>query len=243
MFDCTVCVCYTLSVQSKGVITGAVVALAIGLAGADYMFKEQYRPTEMPDVVSVNEPPAGQNTTENNATTTITGSSAIVTINTPSSVTSSSLSSTFVKKGTSMKKKSSANVDEIIQKLGLTAVQTSESSLLTLSVTAVPVRTSVLLLRGDRALLFSWIESDDVKDIMTTMKKSLQDEFSVKVTNLLDETRRTPDGPPMDVLRFLDPAISSEEIYILRIRNRLYEIHVAKNGTDVLAQLMEELGK
>jgi hypothetical protein len=78
---------------------------------------------------------------------------------------------------------------------------------------------------------------------MTNLKKSLQDQFSVQVTNLLDETRQSPDGPPMDVLRFLDPAISSEEIYILRVRNRLYEIHVAKNGTDVLGQLMEELGK
>jgi hypothetical protein len=142
-----------------------------------------------------------------------------------------------------MKKKSSVSVDDVIQKLGLTAVQTSERSLISLAVTTVPVHTSVLLLRSDRALLLSWIESDDVKDIMTNLKKSLQDQFSVQVTNLLDETRQSPDGPPMDVLRFLDPAISSEEIYILRVRNRLYEIHVAKNGTDVLGQLMEELGK
>jgi hypothetical protein len=226
-------------VQSKGVITGIVIIACIGLAGADYVFKERHRPTTMPDGVAIDVVVPQTNTGYTLSQTT--GSSTTVTMNTQSSASTSSVA--FVKKGTSMKKKSSVSVDDVIQKLGLVSVQTSERSLLSISVTTVPVHTSVLLLRGDRALLFSWIESDDVKDIMTTMKKSLQDQFSVQVSGLLDETRQTPNGPPMDVLRFLDPAISSEEIYILRVRNRLYEIHVAKNGTDVLAQLMEELGK
>lgn len=215
-------------------ITGIVIVVCIGLASADYVFKEQYRPTSIPDEVSA---------PSNETPETTTGSSATIAIQMSSASAPSTSSPTFVKKGMSMKKKSSVNVDEVIQKLGLTAVQTSERSLLSLAVTTVPVRTSVLLLRSDRALFLSWIESDEVKDIMTNLKKSLQDQFSVQVTNLLDETRQSPDGPPMDVLRFLDPSISSEEIYILRVRNRLYEIHVAKNGTDVLGQLMEELGK
>lgn len=224
------------SVRPKGVITGIVIALCIGIAGADYLFKEQYRPVSMPEDTTVTTMPVQATSSGVTVMNTNTGSSTTI------SSTASSVA-TFVKKGTSMKKKSSVSVDDVIQKLGLTAVQTSERSLISLAVTTVPVHTSVLLLRSDRALLLSWIESDDVKDIMTNLKKSLQDQFSVQVTNLLDETRQSPDGPPMDVLRFIDPAISSEEIYILRVRNRLYEIHVAKNGTDVLGQLMEELGK
>ena len=196
----------------------------------------------MPDEVAMPTNTAPATNTGVTVSETGTGSVPTVAVQMPTTSASSS-APTFVKKGMSMKKKSSVRVDDVIQKLGLTSVQTSERSLLSIAVTTVPVQTSVLLLRGDRALLLSWIESDDVKDIMTNLKKSLQDQFSVQVSNLLDETRQVPNGPPMDVLRFLDPAISSEEIYILRVRNRLYEIHVAKNGADVLGQLMEEFGK
>lgn len=196
----------------------------------------------MPDEVAMPTNTAPATNTGVTVSETGTGSVSTVAVQMPTTSASSS-APTFVKKGMSMKKKSSVRVDDVIQKLGLSSVQTSERSLLSIAVTTVPVQTSVLLLRGDRALLLSWIESDDVKDIMTNLKKSLQDQFSVQVSDLLDETRQVPNGPPMDVLRFLDPAISSEEIYILRVRNRLYEIHVAKNGADVLGQLMEEFGK
>ena len=103
--------------------------------------------------------------------------------------------------------------------------------------------TTVLLWHDDRAFLMSWLENDDVKTIFGNLKQALQGQFSSKLTDLRDETVTAPDGPPVNILSFVDPALSSERLIFLRVRTRLYEIHVAKNGETIVDQLVAELSK
>ena len=219
--------------QKTSLITGIVVVLFLsGLAGADYWWKERFRPTT-------------EITQEVPASVTETGSTE-VTVNIASSQASSMSSSSgvrVVKKGVSTKKHASINVDDVFLRLQLIKKDTTEMSLLQLVDQSPAVSTIVLLKNNDRALLFSWIQSDDVKTIFSSVKKALQEQFSGQVKDLVDETRTSSSSTPMDILSFLDPAISKEKILFLRIRNRLYEIHIAQNGESVVDQLIEELGK
>lgn len=89
----------------------------------------------------------------------------------------------------------------------------------------------------------SWLENSDVKTIFGNLKQGLQEQFSSKLSDLRDETITVPDGPPVNILSFVDPALSSERLIFLRVRTRLYEIHVAKNGETIVDQLMAELSK
>lgn len=149
-----------------------------------------------------------------------------------------------VKKGQSTKKQSGVNVDNVLASLQLVARPTDEASLLALTVNDPSlVKTMALLRNNDRALLFAWAEGDQVKTILSAIKQALQDQFSGKLTGLVDETRTQENGPPYDILSFTDPAISSERIIFLRVRNRLYEIHVAANGADVVDALLAALSK
>ena len=108
---------------------------------------------------------------------------------------------------------------------------------------ATTVHTLVLLQKNDRAALFSWVESDNVKTIFSTLKQSLQESFSTKLQNLIDETLTPTDGPPVDVLSFTDPAIAPEKVIFIRVRNRLYEFHVAAKSETAISQLIGALSK
>ncbi|MEQ1771939.1 MAG: hypothetical protein ABL879_19115 [Devosia sp.] len=157
---------------------------------------------------------------------------------------SSSSKSGVVKKGVSTKKASGINVEEVLAKLQLVTQQTNEASFVQLTAPdASKVKTYVLLRNNDRAFLFSWMESDDVKSIFAGLKQALQEQFSGKVTDLIDETRSQAGGPPVDYLTFKDPALSAERIVFLRVRTRLYEIHIAANGEALVDQLVTELSK
>ncbi len=164
-----------------------------------------------------------------------------------SSAASSQMSSSgprVVKKGQSTKKQSNVNVDNVLASLQLVARPTDEASLLALTVNDPSlVKTMALLRNNDRALLFAWAEGDQVKTILSAIKQALQDQFSGKLSGLVDETRTQENGPPYDILSFTDPAISTERIIFLRVRNRLYEIHVAANGADVVDALLAALTK
>ena len=149
-----------------------------------------------------------------------------------------------MKKGTSTKKRSGVNVDEVIARLGLAKQETTESSFLTLATqNGATAQTAVLLWKDDRAFLLSWMENDNVKTVFGNLKQALQEQFSGKLTDLKDETTTATDGPPVNVLSFFDPALSAERLIFLRIRTRLYEIHVAKNGENLVDQFVMELSK
>lgn len=148
-----------------------------------------------------------------------------------------------VKKGSSTKKRSNVNVQEVFAALSLEQVETSELALLSLLEEASSAQTVVLLSGGDRAMLFSWIDDDNVKELLSGLKQSLQEQFSDGVQGLIDEARTSDSGVPYDIISFSDPAISSERVVFVRIRTRLYEMHVGAAGEEIIDGLIEELGR
>lgn len=199
----------------------AVIALSLGVA--DYIVKE--RPgriaqgeqtiTETPDTAPVQE---DLNASE------------------------SSSSRTVVKKGQSTKKREGPNVNDVLAVQGLATQATREASILAMVIPNNPAITTVALLsQNDRAALFSWIDSPDVKDIFGGVKESIQQSFSPEVTGLIDETRTQEDGPTFDYLTFTDPAISAERVVFVRVRTRLYEFHIVKGKEELIYRLIGEL--
>ena len=55
------------------------------------------------------------------------------------------------------------------------------------------------------------------------------------------ESPGLPGRPTRNLLTFLDPGLSSERIVFVRVRERLYELHVAPGKDDVLFELVEAL--
>ncbi|MDD5055824.1 MAG: hypothetical protein PHZ00_06185 [Candidatus Peribacteraceae bacterium] len=236
--------------QRSTLLAGTVILLIlVGLAGADERFKER-RNLDLAELTeSLPVEPASQASSPTSLSPA-TASSVMPTATTssissaPSVPSSSPSSSRVVKKGTSTRKQSGVNVDEIIARLGLAKQETNETSFITLATQAVPpAQTTVLLLHDDRAFLFSWIENDNVKPMFGNLKQALQQQFSGKLADLKDETITAPDGPPVNVLSFFDPALSAERVIFLRVRTRLYEIRIAKNGEGIVDQLVAELSK
>ncbi len=148
-----------------------------------------------------------------------------------------------MKKGVSTKKKTSVNVAELLALLQFIPQETQEQSLLSRIAEGMPVETMVLLQNNDRVALFSWLESADAKSVFTALKQAQQEQFSPQLEDLVDETRTSEDGPPVDFLSFTDPAISPEKVIFVRVRNRLYEFHVAGMGSETIDRLIEELSK
>lgn len=217
-----------------------LVIVLIGFGAADYWFKEH--PTleyaqEIPSPIPL-EP-----TTQSSSSVSSDSSASSVSL-IPLSSASSSSGLRVIKKGTSTKKQIGVNVDEVIMRLGLTKQETTETGFLALATQySAKAQTTVLLWNDDRAFLFSWIENDDVKTIFGNLKQALQEQFSGKLTDLKDETLTAPNGPTVNVLSFFDPALSAERLIFLRVRTRLYEIHVAKNGESLVDRFVAELSK
>jgi hypothetical protein len=149
-----------------------------------------------------------------------------------------------VKKGSSTKKKAGIDVPLVLSELQLITQPTEEAGFLSFMMKdASGVKIWVLLRNNDRAYLFSWIDSPDAKTIFGSLKQALSEQFSGKLTDLIDETRAPTEGPPVDILSFFDPTLSPEKIVFLRVRTRLYEIHTAKNGEETLDSLVAKLSK
>ena len=236
---------YTSSVQRPTLAAGSLIVLILaGLGGADYWFKERPAFSQSTEVTA---PIPVEPISQSSSSTPLMPSSVSSPAPTSSFSSISSISSSrpsVVKKGTSTKKKSGVNVDDVLSRLGLAKQPTNEASFLSLTMqNGGGSQATVLLWHDDRAFLFSWIEDDNAKTIFGDLKQALQEQFSGKLTDLRDETVTAPDGPPVNVLSFFDPALSAERIIFLRVRTRLYEIHVAKNGESVVERLVAELSK
>lgn len=234
------------------VIAGIVILILCGgLAAADFVL------TEGPHMIAMQNPTdtlplAELPSSSSSSSSSLSSSSSAMTSSSMASSeapvipenSSSTTGSTpgVVKKGVSTKKASGINVENVLAKLQLVTQETNEASFLLLTAPdKSKVKTYVLLRNNDRAFLFSWMESDDVKSIFAGLKQALQEQFSGKVTDLVDETRTPAGGPLVDYLTFVDPALSAERIVFLRVRTRLYELHVAENGDALLEQLIAEL--
>lgn len=218
------------------IISSVVVVTVLGIGIADFAIKEwPERQAEMQ---------ANQPVIEDPVPTPLDGTGSFVFSSSSSSALAAASQSTssvpnVVRKGT--KKKAAVNVDDVLASLNLIPTQTSEQSLL--SLTLPTAKTMVLLQNNDRAGLLSWAEGDSIKAIFAALKEVLQSQFSGKLTDLLDDTRTPEDGPIFDILTFMDPAISPEKVTFIRVQNRLYEIHAAKEKQEMVDALVAALTK
>jgi hypothetical protein len=159
-----------------------------------------------------------------------------------------------------VKKYVEKNVLETVAAQGFTAEETGEKSLLSAvvpetsnSATSLPsgersseggmVTTRVLLMDGDRAGLLAWIETPSVKQVFLVLKESLHILFTPEVRDLLDEVQTTPGKAPRNFLTFRDPGISEERLVFVRVRERLFEFHIAPLKEDAIYKLVEALSE
>lgn len=133
----------------------------------------------------------------------------------------------------------------VLQELDLIAIESDTAREQSLLVRTVPdaelPHTSALLLNNDRLALFIWVQSPHVKEYFTALRTALLQSFSPQVRNLKDETRNEAGKPIRTILRFSDPAISEDQIALVRIQDRLYELHIAKGQEQLADQLIDKL--
>ena len=100
-----------------------------------------------------------------------------------------------------------------------------------------------LLIDGDRAGAIGWISSPHVKKHYLVLKEALHSAFTPEVQDLLDETQRRENHPTRNLLTFLDAGILPERVVFVRVRERLYEFHIAEGSSDKIFNLIEDLTK
>ena len=135
------------------------------------------------------------------------------------------------------------NVQEVLNQLEITVQDTSASMLLSQIIPKDEAKvTEVAIMKdGDRAGAFAWTESPKVKIYFLAIKEALHSSFTPAVKDLIDETQRLEGRPPRNFLTFMDAGISEERIVFMRIRERLYEIHIGKGQDDVAFELVDLL--
>lgn len=135
-------------------------------------------------------------------------------------------------------------LDAILKDEGITTSSTNDQSLLSRIVgSTAAVHTQVLLKDNDRIAFFSWIENPEVKKEFDIIKDTLHASFSPNVSDLRDVTEFPTNGPPRNVLSFRDPALGEEKMVFLRVRQRLFEIHIAKDKDADADSLVEALSR
>ena len=103
------------------------------------------------------------------------------------------------------------------------------------------IETAVLLKDGDRAGVIAWTEGSDVKLYFRALKEALHSFFTPAITDLVDEMQRQDGRPPRNFLTFLDAGISEERIVFVRVRDRLYEVHIAGGKEEEMFGLLDAL--
>lgn len=144
---------------------------------------------------------------------------------------------------TGMSKKRSPNVPEVLTAQGFVTQEANEPLFLPQVITDqnILIQTGILLKDGDRAGVIAWTETQNVKLYFRALKEALHSYFTPAISDLIDETQRIPGLPPRNFLTFLDPGISEERIVFIRIRDRLYEAHIAKGKEEVMFGLLDAL--
>jgi len=136
------------------------------------------------------------------------------------------------------------NVLETIVSQRFTFSNTGESSLIERIITdETRVESRTLIKDGDRSGFVAWTDSPRVKVYFLALKEALHTSFSPQVQDLIDETQREPGRPIQNLLTFFDPAISEDRLVFIRVRERLFEFHIAQGKDDLLFGLIEELTK
>ena len=139
-----------------------------------------------------------------------------------------------------VEKQSGPAIESVLEKLQMTSGPASEASILS-RVVPDAVTTWVLLKNGDRAGMISFVDSPNVKTYFIALKEALQKSFSPGLKDLLDETQEREGKPIRNILTFFDPAISEERTIFVRVRERLYEFHIAKDKDGDIFALVDAL--
>lgn len=125
---------------------------------------------------------------------------------------------------------------------GFTEAALAERSLLS-QIVPDPARVqgAVLLAGDDRMGAVLWLDSPDSKILFLALKEALLPSFSSELTDLRDEAIALPGSPVRAILSFRDPALSEERFAFVRVRERLYEFHIAAGKEERMQSLIEEL--
>ncbi len=138
-------------------------------------------------------------------------------------------------------KKSGPDIPALLQELNFDARLQRESNLLE-QVTPVGLAIDYRTLFDDgRFASIAWIDGAQAKRSFTDLKQKLLQTFSPQLQELVDETTQDPEGPVVNRLSFIDPAISPDRFIFLRVRERLYEIHVTPGREERLTGLLQAL--
>lgn len=141
-------------------------------------------------------------------------------------------------------KQAGPSVESVFVAQHLSTAQTGEVSLIRRIVPEPQnVKSTVLLRANDRLAFISWIESPSVKKYFNAIKEALHSSFSPQMEGLKDETFTSSDKPTVNFLTFRDPAIAPERIVFLRVRERLFEFHIAEGRDKDVATLLTELSR
>lgn len=103
------------------------------------------------------------------------------------------------------------------------------------------VHAQIIFKNGDRAGAIGWVDSPNVKRYFLSLKEALHATFTPAVQDLIDETQRREGKPPRNLLTFLDTGILDERIAFVRVRERLYELHITESEEDAIFELIEKL--
>lgn len=139
-------------------------------------------------------------------------------------------------------KNSGPDVEEVIVEQRLEADETDDLSLLAQVVTdGTEVMNMAILQDGDRAGSVTWVETGDVKTHFIALKDALLTSFSPDMRDLRDETVTEAGKPVRNILTFLDPSLSEERIVFVRVRERLFEFHLADGKEETMNAFIEAL--
>lgn len=127
-----------------------------------------------------------------------------------------------------------------LKELGYETQESTDLSMIAQVVTGQP-KTLVLLKNSDRVGSVTWIDSPQVKTFFISLKEGLLSAFSPNVKDLRDETLQGEGEPVRNILTFLDPGLSEERLVFVRVRERLYEFHIAAGKDTEMNALIEVL--
>ncbi len=137
-------------------------------------------------------------------------------------------------------KSSGAAVQTVVADAGLEVAASAEPTFLS-QIIQTGLTSVTILSNGDRAGSVTWVESPDVKTSFIALKDGLLESFSAGLRDLKDTTVQEAGHPVRNILRFSDPALSDEELVFVRVRERLFEFHIAPNSENTMNELIETL--
>lgn len=139
-------------------------------------------------------------------------------------------------------KNTGPSIEETVAEQRLTAEPSGDLSLLAQIITDdTEIKSMAILSDGDRAGSVTWVETGDVKTHFIALKDALLGSFSSDMRDLRDETMQQPGEPVRNVLTFIDPGLSEERIVFVRVRERLFEFHLAEGKEEVMNGFIEAL--